>query len=132
MSQPHVHIVDESYPADCIAYRNIIDARQKQYRVKGYKADMDKKVEVAVQETKTKPQSLELKPYTNKAVIIQTPSQHTEPSQIIDTSPLKNVVTEAGEESRGGMEKEQDVLDEAIEQAKQQQDLVCDINKTIY
>lgn len=35
-TQPHVVVVDQSYPAECINFRMLLDPRQQQYLVQGY------------------------------------------------------------------------------------------------
>ncbi|GAM86153.1 hypothetical protein ANO11243_041640 [Dothideomycetidae sp. 11243] len=83
--QQNIHVVDERYPADCISFRSIVDAGQRQYYIKGYKPQ-----QVSEPTVIPRADSLQLKP-AGRAVQTREPqtlSQRTT-TTLSDPSPVK-------------------------------------------
>ncbi|PNS16175.1 hypothetical protein CAC42_1938 [Sphaceloma murrayae] len=138
---PRVHVVSEDYPADCIAYKTLVNPQQAHYRVKGAIAKgaagaacnditTTEVVDVESMEKGANTASLELKP-AGKDVQVQppqTPSQHTIASTISEASADSLPVTRSRPPSRIAGDKkpsgDQHELDKAIEDARHAQDLM--------
>jgi DNA polymerase IV len=58
-------MVNDTYPIDCIQFKAMLDATQRQYRVRGHEQALEKKA-AQTQESQTSDKSLQLKPAQSK------------------------------------------------------------------
>ncbi|KAF2221188.1 hypothetical protein BDZ85DRAFT_297833 [Elsinoe ampelina] len=116
----HVHIVIEHYPAECIAYRALLDPQQVQYRIKGFNVPPIK----ATAPVTSAKLSLELKPEGKPQV--QTPSQNT--AKTADSEPWSGQQAASSPllDKTNGVSRDLDELDQAISEAKTANDLMLD------
>lgn len=121
---PHINVVDERYPADCIVFRTLLDPTQKQYHIKGYKPTLLPKKTPALNQAS--PQ-LKPPPRSVQSREPQTHSQRTTATNASDPSPAKPSSSHASSSMSAGWEhqKTDDELASAIEDARRLNNLVC-------
>ncbi|KAF4547807.1 DNA polymerase beta palm-like protein [Elsinoe fawcettii] len=108
----HIHIVIEHYPAECIAYRMLLDPHQSKYQIKGFAPRVIAGPAKPVPPEKS---SLELKP--EGRIQPQTPSQNTTRNTNSDSST---------EHTSPAIPHVGDDLDRAIDEARKAHDLMLD------
>ena len=125
-------MVDETYPADCISYKLLVDPTQKQYLVKGYPEPNTAQNKMTGHENNsgTSDVSLQLKP-AQKSVMTREPQTPSTATSSLPNAASTSENDHATSSARAATETvveitpaDSSILDSAINEAKKLQHMV--------